>query len=399
MAISYDSLIAYVNGLHADGTLSDADFNQIILYILANGNLANSPRDLIQLRRGNLASLPNLAPGEMGYCLDTKQMFVGGLNGNDEIFSKKSVDTAADAILTYNATPKNAKLMRFTQGDDTTPTTDGTNPSIYVQRVDNSYAGDNTKNNPGILIPTIYAAMKRKSTGRGWLYTNLNYLEDASDRADAQSVACAGMAYATGKGAVWGLYGDAYSINPLSTITGAELNTQNKSGADYVYNEASPTAVPFSTALWCMSFGDNLNSFGVGISGTGAAKWGAGLYIALSSCKTYAIDIQSSAHTLINFKYGTSVDGANAVFAGVGLDTGSGAYFTTASGATRQNTGAIHMRSHRMCFGNGGFIQFNSTTGQLQIGITDAGGVDTIWGSIGSTGGWVAGGTAPVGPC
>jgi hypothetical protein len=85
MAINYDTLLAYINGLHADGTLSDADFNQIILYILANGNLENSPRDLIQIRRGNVANLPNLAQGELGFCLDSETLFVGGMNGNVEI--------------------------------------------------------------------------------------------------------------------------------------------------------------------------------------------------------------------------------------------------------------------------------------------------------------------------
>jgi hypothetical protein len=136
------------------------------------------------------------------------------------------------------------------------------------------------------------------------------------------------------------------------------------------------------------------NSFGIGIGGGGASKWGAGIFIGLSSCKKYAIDIQSTAQTLINFKYGATVNGDNGVFAGIGLDTGSGAYFTTESGSTRQNTGAIHLRNHRLCFGNGGWLHFNSVTGQLQIGITDSSGVDTVWASIGTTSGWTAGGTA-----
>lgn len=87
--ISYESLTAYIDGLHADGTLSDSDYNKIILYILANGNLENSPRDLIQIRRGDQANLPNLAQGELGYCLDTDALFVGGLNGNKQITNHK----------------------------------------------------------------------------------------------------------------------------------------------------------------------------------------------------------------------------------------------------------------------------------------------------------------------
>ena len=90
MAISYTSLTAYINGLYADGTLSDADYNQIILYILANGNLENSPRDLIQMRRGNYANLPNLAQGEPGFCLDTEELYVGGQNGNVRVSGNKA---------------------------------------------------------------------------------------------------------------------------------------------------------------------------------------------------------------------------------------------------------------------------------------------------------------------
>lgn len=85
MGITYESLVAYINGLHADGTMTDADFNQTILYILANGNLANSPRDLIQMRRGNVANLPALAQGEPAFCLDTEDFYVGGTGGNVKI--------------------------------------------------------------------------------------------------------------------------------------------------------------------------------------------------------------------------------------------------------------------------------------------------------------------------
>lgn len=85
MNLNYDTLISYIDGLHADGTLSDEDYNKIILFILGNGNLENSPRDLIQVRRGNYANLPNLAQGELGYCLDTKELFIGGINGNDKV--------------------------------------------------------------------------------------------------------------------------------------------------------------------------------------------------------------------------------------------------------------------------------------------------------------------------
>jgi hypothetical protein len=44
--------------------------------------LENSPRDLIQIRRGNTANLPTLAQGEMAFTLDDERVYVGGANGN-----------------------------------------------------------------------------------------------------------------------------------------------------------------------------------------------------------------------------------------------------------------------------------------------------------------------------
>jgi hypothetical protein len=91
--MTYEQLIAYIDGLYADGSLSEEDYNKIILYILANGNLENSPRDLIQIRRGSEKNLPNLAQGELAITLDTELFYVGGLNGNIETQSKKEMQT------------------------------------------------------------------------------------------------------------------------------------------------------------------------------------------------------------------------------------------------------------------------------------------------------------------
>ena len=316
--------------------------------------------------------------------------------------AKAKLEQGVDSTLSFNSSPHDAKCFRLLHGDTANPTTDGNSPTMYVGRVDGSYANDATKNNPGILIPVIYSSLTKTAESRGWGYTNIAYLEDKSLVGvgnKSQTVASAGMAYASGDASIWGIYGDAYSLNPLATITGAEFDAQNMSGEHYNYNEANPVGVPFSCAVWNMSFGTKDNSFGVGIGGGGASKWGAGIFIALASCKKFAVDIQATPSTLINFKYGATVDGANAVFAGVGLDTGAISYFTTASGATRQNTGAMHLRNHRICAGNGAWLQFNSTSGEWQLGVTDALGVDTVWASLGSASGWVAGGTAMAGAC
>jgi hypothetical protein len=94
--MTYEQLIAYIDGLYADGSLSEEDYNKIILYILANGNLENSPRDLIQIRRGLEENLPNLAQGELAFTLDTMKFFVGGSNGNVNMPSINSVELAVN---------------------------------------------------------------------------------------------------------------------------------------------------------------------------------------------------------------------------------------------------------------------------------------------------------------
>ena len=84
--LTYDTLTAYIDGLHTtDSTLTPTDYTKIIDYILANGETTNTPRDLIQLRRGNESDLPLLAQGEPAFTLDTGKFFVGGENGNVEI--------------------------------------------------------------------------------------------------------------------------------------------------------------------------------------------------------------------------------------------------------------------------------------------------------------------------
>ncbi len=83
MGLDYSSLKAYIDGLYDnDNDLSPQEYNDIINYILANGDIENAPRDLIQVRRGDKADLPTLAQGELGFTLDTEELFVGGLNGN-----------------------------------------------------------------------------------------------------------------------------------------------------------------------------------------------------------------------------------------------------------------------------------------------------------------------------
>lgn len=103
MALSYDSLKAYMEGLYTDGLMSAEDFNKIIVYILANGNIEQSPRDLLQIRRGNVENLPNLAQGEMGIALDEERFYIGGVSGNIGIPNKKDLDDIAISVKKYGA--------------------------------------------------------------------------------------------------------------------------------------------------------------------------------------------------------------------------------------------------------------------------------------------------------
>lgn len=81
MALTPEQLIAYIEGLAAGG-MTPQEYNDVITYILANGDVENAPRDLIQIRRGNEAQLPTLAQGELALTLDTEELYGGGANGN-----------------------------------------------------------------------------------------------------------------------------------------------------------------------------------------------------------------------------------------------------------------------------------------------------------------------------
>lgn len=82
MALDYNILLAYIDGLYQDGSLSDQDYADIINYIVSNGNPEQDPRDLIQVRGGNAVDRPNFAQRELGFDLDTEELWIGGLSGN-----------------------------------------------------------------------------------------------------------------------------------------------------------------------------------------------------------------------------------------------------------------------------------------------------------------------------
>lgn len=109
--ITYETLTAYIEGLHAKGELTDKDYSDIVMYIMRNGDLASSPRDLIQLYRGNRADLPTLAQGEPAFCMDTGEFFIGNINSNTLIngLRGKRVIAIGDGFThAYNPAVENA---------------------------------------------------------------------------------------------------------------------------------------------------------------------------------------------------------------------------------------------------------------------------------------------------
>lgn len=91
--LDYNQFQAYIDGLYADGEMSEQDYNDIILYILANGETEKKPRDLIQVRRGFEENLPTLAQGELGFTLDSENLYIGGMSGNINVGNPKSLNS------------------------------------------------------------------------------------------------------------------------------------------------------------------------------------------------------------------------------------------------------------------------------------------------------------------
>lgn len=81
--IDKQDLLDTIGALSVDGTISERDANYLINYIIAQGKLnENQRRDIIQIRRGLKENLPRLAYGELAFCTDTEELFIGTKDGN-----------------------------------------------------------------------------------------------------------------------------------------------------------------------------------------------------------------------------------------------------------------------------------------------------------------------------
>jgi hypothetical protein len=282
-------------------------------------------------------------------------------------------DGYSNASPTYNSSPVTATTVTIRQGDDTTAATNGNTPTLTVQRVDQTTTAQDASaaDSSSYLISNIYNIFKRKATGKGWLYSIYNYLEDASSSGAAQSVACAGVAHATGNGAVWGLYGEGHARGANSTATGAELDVYNQTGTDMTYNTTTPTTLPFTMGTWIISYGPKKNTMGLGIgsgssAGTVTQSFRTNLFMQRYSCDTYGMDIHCQPPTGILFRYGASTDGTGGTPGGIGIDFNSSA---TSFYGRAANQGAIHLREHSICFGDSGLgqIWYDSANAKFQF--------------------------------
>lgn len=238
----------------------------------------------------------------------------------------------------------------------TSPTYDGPAATDFVGRVDNTVRVEG----PSSLLHVRMTALQRFAAGRGWIQANKTYVEDYSTSANSQTVGVASVMYVQGQGAGWGLYSETHGYGANCSPVSCELNVSNYTGADYNYNEAAPVTSPCSKGLWIVGFGAFKNTFAIGVAaGAYASKWGAGLYMAAGSITDYGIDIQAQPATLMRFKFGAAGG------AGVGIDFGAGAAYGFANGQ-----GAMNIWNHAIRFGPGGqgYIAFNATSGNLEIG-------------------------------
>lgn len=96
--INKQNLIDQINALTVDGEFSQEDVSYLMNYIIANGDMSGSARDLIQVRRGNFEDLPTLAQGELAVTLDTEEMYFGGINGNVSVSAKLLADGISGLI-------------------------------------------------------------------------------------------------------------------------------------------------------------------------------------------------------------------------------------------------------------------------------------------------------------
>jgi hypothetical protein len=271
---------------------------------------------------------------------------------------------------TYNSSPNYGKRYSIWHGSAANPTTDGTIPGIYIQRVDASVTVDS----PSYLISNIYSVFIRQAAGRGWLYGMYSYLEDASNSGAAQSVGVAGVAHATGAAstAVWGLYGEGHAKSAGTIATGMEANAYNETGSDYSYVDANPVAYPFTMGAWVLGGGTKKNTIGYGLGSAGNSasltnSFRAGLFMQTYSVTEYGIDIQAMPKVGIRFKNGASTDGSHATAGGIGIDFGASASYSAGSLNT-QNQGAMHLRGHAMCFGSDGLgHMYYDGAGKLQF--------------------------------
>ena len=373
--INKQAVIDQINALTLDGEFSQEDLNYLVNYLIANGSMTGTPRDLIQIRRGLQENLPNLAQGELALTMDTKALFAGGEGSNIDLSRSAflpSVENANPTPMTYNSSPTLGSKLRIFDGDIDSPKTEGNVPTASIQRVDDSPGANDSRDHLTALLVTH----RRKPTSRGYAFGTYSYLEDESNSTfPSQSVACAGAAHSRGPAQVWGLYGEGWQHDTVGVGTGAELACFNYSGIDNAYADDDTVFVAgHSKALLLGNNGLGVAKkalMALGISATAGREFRAGIYMGRNSCDLYGIDIRATPKTLIRFKHGAR--DAAGVTAGIGLDTGRDAAY-----GTGVNMGAIHLWNNTFTFGESDdasyYFRFDQASERLYFGKTTSSG-------------------------
>lgn len=75
-------VIDQIEALTVDSGLDKKDSDYLINYLKTRSMDVGTPRDMMQIRRGEKQYLPNLAHGELGWTTDTKELYIGNPDGN-----------------------------------------------------------------------------------------------------------------------------------------------------------------------------------------------------------------------------------------------------------------------------------------------------------------------------
>lgn len=130
--VTKNQLFDLINALTVDGNFSEDDAKYLINFLMTQGNMEGSPRDMMQVYRGFKADLPNLVQGEIGFTLDTEEMYVGGLEGNVSFVPKSYIDSIVYILPSSNGVDDTQILNNALLSNDIVDLNGGT---YYINQI------------------------------------------------------------------------------------------------------------------------------------------------------------------------------------------------------------------------------------------------------------------------